>query len=456
MASARPTRGARARAGLIGLLMALGALALLYLALNAPKGIPFASHTYREAAVTDTGDLAVGNDVRVGQVRVGRIDDITLEGGTPVVRMQIDEADSPIYRDGSAAVTGRSGLGQQYLDLSIGTPQAGLLGQDEVLPVARGRGAVQLLDLAKTFDEPTQDATRSSLQQLGNGAAGHGQDISDFAKAAPRILPDLGTTARSLSIDGGRDLTGMLRSLESLSSRFDGRQQEISDLVGRLDTTLASVNADQGRALGAALDIAPHALPNTRKALEDLQQPLASTNSAMTRLQPGARSLGEATPDLRGVLTEAPRPLDKLPGVSDKAAPAVESLTPAIADARPVAPKLTQAVDFAHTPLQVLAPYSPEIAQWFTNAGFALSDGDAAGHWLRFTLLPRVESAIGAAGLEDPLRQGDAYPGPGETPKQASPGILPLGDPGSAPAPSGADATPAPAPAGPLGPGGGN
>lgn len=425
MASAKPKRGARFRSGVIGVLIFVGAGFLLFVALNAQKGLPFAQHEYRNAAVSDTGDLAIGNDVRIGQVRVGRVDAITLVDGVPQVRMQLDDGDTKVYRDGSAAVTGRSGLGQQYLDLDSGTAQAGELGEDETLPVQRSRGAVQLLDLAKVFDPATQDATRSSLQQLGNGAAGHGKDLQDITRAGPEILPDLGTTARSLSTGDGRDLTSMLSSLESLSSRFSGREQQISSLMGQLDTTFAAINADKGQALGGTLDIAPEALPNTRRALEDLQQPLASTTSAMTQLQTGARSLGDATPDLRGVLVEAPGPLDKLPGVAETAEPALGSLTPALADARPVLPKVTQAVDFANVPLQVLAPYSPEISQWFTNASFALSDGDAAGHHLRFTLLPRTESLSGAAGVEDPMRSGDAYPAPGETPGQASQGILP-------------------------------
>ncbi|WP_181781803.1 MlaD family protein [Pseudonocardia pini] len=424
--AARKARNARSRAAVIGVLMAIGALFFLYVALNAPKGLPFEPHTYRKVAVSDVGDLAVGNDVRFAQVRVGRVDDIALEGGQAVVTMQIDDVDSPIYKDARAGVVGRSGLGQLYLDVDPGTPAAGELGEDDVLPADRSLGSVQLLDLAGVFDPATQDGARTTLQQVGNGAAGHGQDLQDFLTASPQILPDLGTTARSLAVDDGRDLTAMLRSLESLSSRFDGRQQEISDLVGQLDTTLAAVNADNGDALGKTLDVAPEAMTEVRQALVDLQQPLRTTTSAVTQLQPGARSLGDATPDLRGVLTEAPQPLDRLPGVADTAEPALGSLTPAFTDAQPVAPKVTEAVDFAHTPLQVLAPYAPEIAQWFTNAGFALSDGDAAGHWLRFTLLPRVESVSGAAGLADPLATGDAYPGPGEVPNQASNGILPL------------------------------
>lgn len=429
MASAKPKRGARFRSGVIGLLMFVAAGFFLYVALTAQKGLPFAQHEFRTAAVSDTGDLAVGNDVRVGQVRIGRVDDITLADGVPQVRMQLDDAATKVFKDGSAAVTGRSGLGQQYLDLDIGTEQAGVLGEDDVLPVQRSRGAVQLLDLATVFDPATQDSTRSALAQLGNGAAGHGQDLADVAKAGPQILPSLGTTARSLSVDGGRDLTGMLQSLESLSSRFAGREQEISSLVGQLDTTFAAIDADKGTALGDTLDIAPEALPAARKALEDLQQPLASTNSAMTQLQTGSRSLGDATPDLRGVLVEAPQPLDKLPGVSDSAEPALGSLTPAVADARPVAPKVTQGVGFANTPLQVLAPYAPEIAQWFTSASSGLSDGDAAGHHLRFTLMVRPESFVGAAGLPDPTAASNPYPAPGQAPNDASLGLLPAPGP---------------------------
>jgi phospholipid/cholesterol/gamma-HCH transport system substrate-binding protein len=419
-------RGARFRAGMIGLAMLAGAGFFLYVALTAPQGLPFASHTFRKVAVSDVGDLAVGNDVRVAQVRVGRVDDIALQNGTAVVTIQLDDPNSPVYKDGSVAVTARSGLGQQYLDLQPGTPAAGPLGPDDVLPVTRSRGSVQLLDLAKVFDAQTQQAASSALKQLGNGAAGHGQDLHDFLSQSPQILPDLGTVSSSLATNDGQDITGTLQALKSLTGRFDDRQQQISELVGQLDTTLAAVNADGGDPLRRTLDAAPGAMTSVRKALQDLQQPLQTTTSALTQLAPGAQALADATPDLRGVLTEAPQPLGKLPDVADKATPALEDLTPVLTAARPVGAKVAEAVDFAHTPLQVLAPYSPEIAQWFTNASFALSDGDTAGHWLRFTLLPRAESVTGAAGLADPLRTGDAYPAPGQVPNQKSSGVLPL------------------------------
>lgn len=423
MAGTGHKRGARFRSGVIGALVFAGIGFSVYVALNAQTGVlPFTPLQFRTVAFDDVGDLQVGNEVRVAQVRIGRVDEIDLVGDEAHVRMQIDDTGYAIYRDATAEVTSRSGLGQQYLELRPGSPAAGRLGEDDVLPVANTENADQLLDLADVFDPATQDAARTALGELGNGAAGRGQDLRDFLSGAPEILSDLGTVARSLAVDDGRDLTAMLESLDGLAARFDGREQEIAELVGQLDTTLAAFDADGGAPLAATLDVAPESLSALRTALVDLQQPLRDTTSAMSVLEPGAVALGEATPDLRGVLTEAPGPLDRVPGVSDAAEPALSELRPVFTDARPVAPKLTELVASAHTPLQVLAPYAPEIAQWFTNASYALSDGDTAGHALRFTLLPRDENFTGAAGIPSPLRQGDPYPEPGEVPSQTSDG----------------------------------
>lgn len=411
-------RGARFRSGMIGVAILVAMGFAVYVALNAQKGLPFTDHGFYKVAMNDIGDLRVGNDVRIAQVRVGRVDDVQLVDGQALVRMQIDDPDTQLYRDARAEVTSRSGLGQKYLDIEPGTPGAGELAQDAVMSVEQTEEATQLLDLMQVFDPETQAAAQNALQELGGGAAGRGEDLRDFTSVAPELLPDLGTVSSSLAADDGRDLTSMLRSLESLGSRFVDRQQEITELEDQLATTLAAFNADGGAPLSETLDVAPEALANTRTALVDLQDPLRSTTSALTALEEGAESLGAATPDLRGFLRESPQPLDRVPSVSDSAEPALAELTETVVDARPFAAKTTELVNDAASPLQTLAPYSPEIAQWFTNAGFALSDGDVDGHWLRFTLLPRTESLSGGAGMEDPLRQGDAYPEPGEVPGQ--------------------------------------
>ncbi|MGQ0575699.1 MAG: MlaD family protein [Pseudonocardia sp.] len=418
-------RGARFRSGVIGVVILVFIGFALYIALNAQKGLPFVPHGYYKIAVSDAGDLTVGNDVRMNGNRVGRVNGIYLEDRVAIVEMQIDDVETRIFRNGTSEVVSRSGLGQKYLDVQPGTPESGELGQNETLPATPGKVSTQLLDLAQVFDPATQAAAQTTLRELGGGFAARGPDLADFATAAPEILPDLGTVSRSLSVDDGRDLTAMLRSLERLSSRFEGRAQEITELEEQLATTLAAFNADGGDALGRTLDAAPGALASTRGALVDLEQPLRDTNRAFTDIEPAAESLARAEPDLRGFLREAPGPLYKLPEASETGQPALRSLSSVMHDARPFAAKLRELGGFAADPLQTLRPYSPELAGWFSSAANALSDGDPAGHWLRFSVLPRIESVSGGGGFEDPLRQGDAYPGPGEVPDQRANPLAP-------------------------------
>lgn len=412
-----PSSGQRFRAGVIGVLILIGMVAMVVVALNAPKGLPFAPHAFRKVAIDNAGDLNVGNDVRFAQVRVGRVDEISLVNGEAVVRVQLDDPDRKIFKDARTTITSRSGLGQKYLDIHPGSPAAGELGEDEVLPVTRADNAVQLLDLADVFDPTTQVAARTALRELGGGMIGQGPGLHDFFTSAHQLLPDMGTVSNVLAKDNGRDFTGMLRSVERLSARFQGRQQQIGELEGQLGTTFAAFNVDNGGALAKTLDVAPWAFVHTRHALTDLQQPLRDSTAALTELEPGTKALGDATPDLRGFLRDSPRPLDKVDSFADPAVPALGDLKDVTDEAVPFAHKLHELAEHAGPLAQTLGPYSPEISKWFTYTASALSDGDEAGHWLRVTLHLAPESGAGAFGLKDPIQSAKQYPGPGNAAK---------------------------------------
>lgn len=413
----------RRRAALVGAALIVGALVAVYVAFTSPQGLPFATHSYSKAAFEEVSGIRTGDDVRIAQVRVGQVRDIALQGDHAVLTMQFDNPHT-VFHNARATINGRSALGQQYVNLEPGAPQSGELGSGEVLPSSQTKGSTQVLDLVQQLDQPTRDATASSLRQLGGGLKGHGSDLHDFVGSAPDELPKVGTVAKSLSINNGADLTKMLSSLDRVSSRFQGRQDDLRHLVGQTDTTLEAVNADRGAKLRQTLDKAPSAARQLRGALSDAQRPLETTSSAMGRLNSGAKALGQSTPDLRGVLREAPTPLEKLPGVSEQAQPALSDLTRVVADARPVAPKVPATVESAATPLNVMAPYAPEIAKWFSYATYALNDGDAAGHSLRFTAVGAPDAATGNVPLRDPTTNSDPYPAPGVSPHQRAPEVL--------------------------------
>jgi phospholipid/cholesterol/gamma-HCH transport system substrate-binding protein len=395
----------------------------LQLALTADEGLPGAEHTLVTAEVADVGALRPGDDVRIASVRVGQVKDVQLVNGIPRVTLQLDGT-RDVYRDASAAaksisVASRSALGQKYIALTPGTPGTGKVTEDDVIPARKSEGAQELSDLLDVLDAPTRQALGSTLREVGGGSGGHAQDVQDVLKAAPELLPDLGTVSKALSSNDGDDLTALLSSANRLSGRFAGRQEQLSKLLGQLDTTLRAVAVDEGKPLGDVVQRGPDTLKAARAGLKSVQGPLKDLHSAMAELEPGAKALGEATPDLRGALREAVPPLGKVPAVGKQAEPALGDLTKTLADARPLAPRLAQTFKSSNDFLRVLAPYAPEVSDWFTNWAGALSHGDENGHFLRLSLLFSEESVLGQGGIRDPLVARNPYPAPGQAAKDA-------------------------------------
>ncbi|SNR88672.1 phospholipid/cholesterol/gamma-HCH transport system substrate-binding protein [Haloechinothrix alba] len=404
--------------------LALGTVAILLLvgsaffAVNAQHGMPGTTELSVRAAFSDVGSLRVGDDVRISGVRVGRVAGVELGDERALVDLALTDVDT-VYRNAeavTASVGARSALGQRYVSLNPGTPEAGELGEDEVLEAAETAGAQELTGLFDVFDEPTRDALGSSLREVGGGMAGHSTDVHDALQALPEALPDIAAISRALTADGGSDTVAMLSAADSLSARFAENHRQLADLTSQLDETLASMAVDKGQPLARTLERAPGTMREARTALSSLDGPLADTESAMAALRPGATALAEATPDVRGVLRESRQPLGTLPGVAEQAEPAVEDLTGVFADARPVAPQLTSAVSDLRDPLQVLEPYAPQIPGFFSSLSRLLSDGDQNGNWLRFALVGATETATGTADWlsEDPTVARDPYPAPGE------------------------------------------
>lgn len=417
----------RSSALFIGITVVILFVASVVFAFSAQYGIPGAPVTMVRASFDDVGALRRGDDVRIASARVGSVDDIEYsEEGGAVAVLKLD-GERLIYRNSSAAtasVGARSALGQKFVDLDPGSPDAGLLGADEVIPKRVTTSAQELGDLFNVFDQPTRTALGSTLRELGGGLAGRSADLSDAFRTAPELLPDLGTVSRSLSADDGTDLVGLLQSAQTLAARFEGREQEIASLMTNLSTTLDAVAVDAAEPFEQTLEKAPGTLRDVRSALDTLNGPLADTRVAVTELRPGAEALGHATPDVRGVLREGVGPLDRVPGVADVAEPAVVDLTGLMSDARPLTPRLVQTFRDAAPLLADLAPFSPEIAHLFTNGVSAMNHGDAAGHWLRIFPILSSESVSGVVPVEDPTVARNADPDPGELETDRQP--LPL------------------------------
>jgi phospholipid/cholesterol/gamma-HCH transport system substrate-binding protein len=383
--------------------------------LNATHGSPLRERATVSADFDDVSGLYVGDDVRISSVRVGFVDEVRLKDGHAYAVMKLDDPDTKVYADATAGVIDRSGLGQKFVNLDPGSPSAGPL--NGTISMDHTIRAQDINGLFNTFDDKTRAAAGSTLREFGGGLDGHAQDLNDLLHSAPGILSNSGIISDTLAANNGSSLVGMMRSADTISARFRGRQQHVADVIDQLGTTFDAFAVDDGQPLEQTIAKGPETLKETREALDDLRKPLKHTASAMKDLRPGAKALGDSMPNLRGFMRDAVDPLEKVPDVSDQAVPALESLTDLTHEnLRPLARQLVTTGDGAAPPVKVFGQYVPEIIRYFRDVASTTSYKQAGGQYTRILVIASDESIGGKPALVKINR--NPYVAPGETDDQ--------------------------------------
>ncbi|MEV5303350.1 MlaD family protein [Amycolatopsis methanolica] len=423
--AARVSR-AQGRSFYLGVVILVLAGVITYISLTADQGLPGAPKTTVRAAFDDVGSLTAGADVRQNSMRIGRVEAIRLVDGRPEVVMELD-GHVEVFANARAAIWDQSALSQKFVELLPGDPSAPPLGEG-VIPAGATESSSDISRLLDVLDPPTRDAATGAVRELGDGMAGHSQDLHEFLAALPGLLDDTGAVSAALAAPEA-NLPALLRSADRLAGRFAGRQDDLARLVTQLDQTLAAVGVDHGTPLSQVLSKAPDLLRHGSAAAAALTQPLADTRVALTTLRSGAQALGEATPDVRGVLREAPGPLRKIPGVADAATPAVDELTATSADLRPLAVRLGDGLPALRSLLQTLSPYAADIGDFAYHGGLVFAGHAGDRHYMRVQLvLPGIAGLNSAVSPLDELTPAprNPYPEPGRAVEDRAqgPGLL--------------------------------
>jgi phospholipid/cholesterol/gamma-HCH transport system substrate-binding protein len=271
----------RFRAPLIGLtlfmIVALTLTWLVYVSLRRDV----AGNTAKYSAVfTDVYGLREGDDVRMAGVRVGRVENVELDGKLAKVAFVV-QTDQHLYGNTVASVTYQNIVGQRYLGLSLG-PE----GSQELLP----QGSV--LPLART--EPSFDVTA-----LLNGYE------PLFSLLNPQDADNL-TKGIIASLQGdSASLTTLVSQTSTLTQTFAGRDQALGDVITNLDKVVGNL-AQQNDNLDGVITQTRQVVDQLDRRRPELQSSLGSMSRVMGRLSSSAT---DVYPALREFI-------DRKPGVA--------------------------------------------------------------------------------------------------------------------------------------------
>ena len=254
--------------------VSIAVLALLMLAAFRAQDLPLigGGDTYY-AAFSESGGLEPNDEVRIAGVRVGKVENVELEGDHVRVTFRVDTA-SQFGDDTHAAIKIKTLLGAMYLALE--PAGSGQLDEGAEIPVERTSSPYDVVDafsgLAETSERIDTDRLAESLTTLSDLSRNTPEEFRSALDGVSRLSANI--AARDQQINS------LLSNLKRVSGVLNERDDDIIGLMKDSDVLF--------RALVARRDAVHNLLVSTTRLSKELtaliEQSRADLKPALTHL----------------------------------------------------------------------------------------------------------------------------------------------------------------------------
>ena len=241
----------------------------------------------------DSGGIFAGGEVTYRGVRVGQVEKLELTDSGVDVYLDIDNEYDRIPADAKAVVGNRSAVGEQYVELqpqSDGKPylsdDAEIAVENTELPI---RTDTLLTDISTTVGSVDRDALRTTVDELGKGFAGTGEDLQNIIDAGNSFIE---TADENFDVTTAliRDSNTVLRGQIASESALRTFASQLSLFSG----TLADADPDLRRVIDSGSFAANQLrtfLEANRVELSELIRDLVTTGNTIVRRLPGIKQM---------------------------------------------------------------------------------------------------------------------------------------------------------------------
>ena len=418
--------------------MALFALScfgiVLYLWVSFGGPTPLKPTGYRfEVQMPESALLVNEAPVRMAGLDVGHVKDKSLErtGGQTVV-VEMDNAFAPIPSDSRVMLRQKSLLGQIYIEITPGSPDAPDLEDGGKLSDVHVQESVDFDELISTFDRPTRENYRGWIKELARTIEnGRGEDLSDaFANFV--AFTDDGNSVLEILDEQDPALRRLIKNTGVTLGAINRRYGEFGEFIQNADDFFGALAA-RNDALAETIQVFPTFLDESRLTFDRLREFAVDTRPLVRELQPVAlqlrptlRDLGRLAPDLEHLfrslepvidesgetLPEAEKFLRCLNGsapcdrnqAGDEQPGVLESLYPYLEELNPI--------------LAYLNYYQAQVGAFFTNGVGSLygslaplNENEGPRHYLRQFGVINTRG-LGIQTERQTWERGNAYPAP--------------------------------------------
>lgn len=355
------------------------------------------SSTYQRQVMLDNAHGVVPNadTVRLAGVTIGRITAVNLRGGRPVATISISPQYAPLYRNAQLRLRPETPLDDMYLDIvSRGTPSAGALPSNDVLPAQRTQVPVDISNVLDVFNANTRDEVKASIDTLGAALGPEGTsfkqalvDLAPFLAAAKRITYE--TSIRQT------ETAQLVHNFELLTGALGQRDTDVRQLVASGASTLSELGDNESQVNALVGQLAP-----TMSQLQSTFTTLRATENhldpAFAALQPVAAQLPSGLAGLERFGRAAEPALARLRAPLPNLNRLVKALRPTAAGLRSSFTGLKAFPAQANTITGLVVPCEPALERFFTNTMSVSKYYDNFGVIIRGLVVAGMQDINGA------------------------------------------------------------
>ncbi len=208
----------------------------------------FGSETEYKAQFTSASLIQKGDDVRVAGVTVGSVKKVEIrDRDAAEITFKIKE-DVPLTTATRASIRFLNLVGDRYMALEQGRPDARRLGDGATIPVSQTKPALNLTELFNGFQPLFQALTPSEVNQLSLNLVkvlqGEGGTIGS-------LMSNTASLTNALA-DRDQLIGRVIDNLSAMLKTVDDRHEQLSELVVELKNWMTNLSGDR-KAIGASV-----------------------------------------------------------------------------------------------------------------------------------------------------------------------------------------------------------
>jgi len=303
-ASKRSVERSRQRADLIKLsaFLAMAAVFTAWVAAVTGEYRPGDREAY-QAVFDDVSGLAVGDDVRIAGVDVGKVKEIDVQDDNTVLVTFDVRSDQDLTTGTRATIQYRNLIGDRVVQLTDGPSRPGdraqVLDVGDTIPVSQTVSALDLDTLLNGFRPLFAGLSPTEINEL----SGQLVQVLQGQQSAVATLVDH-VASFTTTIGSREQLIGqVIRNLNSVLGAVDESSGSVGELIDGLDALLVGLDKQDAQLLDAAVDIDRFA----RETASLLAGARGDVRDDLAALLVAARGLNQESATLREVLAALPK-----------------------------------------------------------------------------------------------------------------------------------------------------